>query len=574
MLCKEHENELKYYCETCEELVCLYCTVKEHNGHNHDTVKKIANKQRSELKNITAPIEGIVKGLSEAHGKITDMGEKIQQQASEMDKKIDEHYDKLFEKLEEHKRQVKQRLGEIVLEKEKKMAAQLDEVECTQAQARSMKEVDDAVKESSDEEALSAKKQVINQMKELTDKYKKLDTTPVESNNIKFYSSKVQLPQFSQLVEGNLSNSEILYSSGCTREGGQPQFKIATKDIKGHSCSLGGSQVSVQVQWSTGEVTAAQVRDNDDGSYTTSFVAKQAGEIKLLVYIEGEQIKASPYTVVIHKPYTAIDQPSKVIDNNGKMGAPWGIAFGRDGMWAVADCNKHCIYVFDGEDQLIRQFGCEGNNPGQLDGPVGVAFDSDNHLYVADRGNDRVQKFDINGNYLLQFGVEGEADGQFDNMYGITVHNDKVYVADYGNECIAVFKTNGEFCLTIGLGEVDGPYDVAISSSNHLLVADYSHCVYTFTLDGGYVGKFGTKGTARGELDSPHGVTVDINGFVLVADSGNDRVSIFDQNGTFIHCFGSEGQQSGKFDCPFGIAISPSGSIHICDSDNHRIQIF
>ena len=82
-----------------------------------------------------------------------------------------------------------------------KMAAQLEEVECTQVQARSMKEVDDAVKESFVEEALSAKRQVINQMKELTNKYKKLNTTPVESNNIKFCPNKVESPQFDDLVE-------------------------------------------------------------------------------------------------------------------------------------------------------------------------------------------------------------------------------------------------------------------------------------------------------------------------------------------------------------------------------------
>ena len=148
MLCKEHDNELKYYCETCEELVCLYCTVKEHNGHNHDTIKKMANKQRSELKDITAPVEGIVKGLSEAHDKITDMGDKIRQQAGEIDKKIDEHYDKLIEKLKEQKEEVKQRLGEIVSQKEKNMATQLEEVESTQTQARNMKELDNAVKKA------------------------------------------------------------------------------------------------------------------------------------------------------------------------------------------------------------------------------------------------------------------------------------------------------------------------------------------------------------------------------------------------------------------------------------------
>ena len=527
------------------------------------------------MKDITGPVERIIEDLSEAHDKITDMGDKIRQQAGEVDKKIDEHYDKLIEKLKEQKEEVKKRLGEIVSQKEEKIAAQLEEVESTQAQARSMKEDDDAVEESSDEEALSAKKQVINQMKELTDKYKKLDTTPVESNNIIFCHAKAKLPQLCQLVEIDHAKCEVLLPVGCIREEGQPQIKIITKDIKGHSCSLGGSQVSVQVKWSTGEVTTAQVRDNDDGSYTTSFVAKQAGEVKLLVSIEGEQIKASPYNVVVHKPYTAVDQPSKVINNNGQMGRPWGIAFGRDGMWAVADYDKHCIYVFDSEDQLIRQFGCNGKDPGQFSGPIGVAFDSDNYLYVADHGNYRVQKFDINGNYLLQFGVKGKADGQFSSVHGITVHNDRVYVADYDNHCIPVFKTNGEFSLTIGSGQVGGPHDVAISSSNHLLVVDYIHsCVYTFTLDGGYVGKFGTKGTARGELDCPYGLTVDVNGFILVADTYNHRVSIFDQNGSCIHCFGSNGEQKGQFKHPFGIAISPNGSIYICDYSNARVQIF
>ena len=27
-LCKKHEIELMFYCDTCEELVCMYCTVR------------------------------------------------------------------------------------------------------------------------------------------------------------------------------------------------------------------------------------------------------------------------------------------------------------------------------------------------------------------------------------------------------------------------------------------------------------------------------------------------------------------------------------------------------------------
>ena len=28
------------------------------------------------------------------------------------------------------------------------------------------------------------------------------------------------------------------------------------------------------------------------------------------------------------------------------MGQPWDIAFGKDGMWAVADHSNHCVYIF------------------------------------------------------------------------------------------------------------------------------------------------------------------------------------------------------------------------------------
>ena len=41
-LCKEHNEQLKYYCVTYDKLVRVYCTVKKHNGHHHDSVKKMA----------------------------------------------------------------------------------------------------------------------------------------------------------------------------------------------------------------------------------------------------------------------------------------------------------------------------------------------------------------------------------------------------------------------------------------------------------------------------------------------------------------------------------------------------
>ena len=64
--------------------------------------------------------------------------------------------------------------------------------------------------------------------------------------------------------------------------------------------------------------------------------------------------------------YQAIDKPSNIVNSDGNMGQPWGVAFGRNGLWAVADHSNHCVYIFDDKDQLVRKFGSNGNNNGQF----------------------------------------------------------------------------------------------------------------------------------------------------------------------------------------------------------------
>ena len=577
-LCKEHDEQLKYFCETCEQLVCMYCTVKEHNGHNHDTVKKMATKHRNELKEVTTPVDRMIRDLSEAHDNINEMGKKIKQQGDEVDKKIDQHYDKLVKKLMKQKEQLKQQAHDAVSQKEKALRVQLEEVEYAQAEVLSMKELKDALEKSSDQEALSAKKQVIDRMQQITDKFNKLNTDPLQSATMEFVPNKESFPLFGQLFTHiDPGACEVVNLPNHITVGKELKFSIITKYRNGSQCSIGGSEVSVQLECNTEEVRSAQVRDNNDGSYMASFVAQQVGEVKLSVSINGQQIKGSPYSLVMQQyiDYTGVGKPSKVINNDGNMGKPWGIAFDKNGMWAVADYSKHCVYIFDEQDQLIRKIGNHGSGNGQLDNPEGVTFDSNNYLYVADYSNNRVQIFDVTGKYHHQLGSCGSGNGQLHGPIGITTHNNKVFVTEDSNQRISVFHTNGQFSHIIGKGQLDYPYDVTVNTNNQLLVVEESHhCIYTFTLDGNYVSKFATRGAARGQLNGPRSLTTDLYGFILVADTGNDRVSIFNKDGKFIHCFGFTGSDDGNFQSPHGIALSPNGNIYVTDYNNKRVQIF
>ena len=402
-------------------------------------------------------------------------------------------------------------------------------MEHTQAQLESIKELNDAVKSGSDQEALFMKKQVAEDVKRLTDCYKKLKTEPVELATMQFITVEEYqnlIPQFANVFYGNTnpisSVAENIPSLAYVNK--DVKFTVTTKNAQGHLCTNGGSKVIAQAQsGSTGDVIPVTMKDNKDGSYSASFVAKQIGEVKLSVIISGKHIKGSPYSLSVCRNYRSLKVPSKIVNNGGKMGEPWGIAFGKDGMWAVSDHSNNGVYIFNSLDQLVRTFGSESNGNGEFDSPAGLAF-----LYVVCRYNHHVQKFTTNGEYLCQFGNEGNANGELDCPLVITLHNKRVYVADQVNSRVSVFYCDGKFSHIIGSNQLSiFTFDVAIDDRNQLFVADKgNYRIFIFTLDGDCIGKIRTEGSDKGQLNCPSGIVVDKEGYFFVTEAGNYRVYI------------------------------------------------
>ena len=322
------------------------------------------------------------------------------------------------------------------------------------------------MEKSSDQEVLSVKKQVIDRMQQITDKYKKVNIPPVQQATMEFVPTKEALPQFGLVYSVDPHNCEVDLPKYIIK-GKEAKVTVIIKYDNGDRCFRGGSQVSVQLG---GVNDTTQVRDNNDGSYMASFVLQQVGEVKLSVFVNGEQIKGSPYSVMV-RDYTSVNKPSKIVNNDRNMGRPWGIAFAKNGMWAVADFNNHCVYIFDDEDQFVRKFGSRGSGNGQFIYPTGTAFDSDDHLYVVDHVNHRAQKFTTDGKYLVKFGGRAVENGRLRFPRGLAVHNHKVYVTDCDNHRILVFQTDGKFHHIIGSGQLGNPHDVTVNGNiNYLLL--------------------------------------------------------------------------------------------------------
>lgn len=116
-------------------------------------------------------------------------------------------------------------------------------------------------------------------------------------------------------------------------------------------------------------------------------------------------------------------------------------------------------------------------------------------------------------------------------------------------------------------------------------------------MNGRVLSSFGTEGSEEGQFKFPRyklnstlptaqhninkllqffhrGVGVDDQGFICVADSGNNRVQIFHPDGSFLRAFGSWGSGDAEFKGLEGVAIMSNGNILVCDRENHRVQVF
>ena len=119
--------------------------------------------------------------------------------------------------------------------------------------------------------------------------------------------------------------------------------------------------------------------------------------------------------------------------------------------------------------------------------------------------------------------------------------NQKVYIADYSNGKVQVLSFQGEFLSQFGSEILNRPWGVAVTNS-HIFVTDFSqHKLFQFCkISQELIATAGGVGRDKGQLIRPHGLCVDRNGDVFIADTGNHRVSVFNEQLRFKSCLGEK----------------------------------
>jgi peptidylamidoglycolate lyase len=135
--------------------------------------------------------------------------------------------------------------------------------------------------------------------------------------------------------------------------------------------------------------------------------------------------------------------------------------------------------------------------------------------------------------------------------HGLTVDKDNnVWLTDVGLHQVIKFSHEGKLLLKLGEAKIPGkdkthfnrPTDVAISKDGSFYVSDgYGNSrIVKFSKNGKYLFEWGKKGNEQGEFDIPHGIDLDVNGNLYVADRENNRIQVFDSAGKYLKQFSNK----------------------------------
>jgi len=237
--------------------------------------------------------------------------------------------------------------------------------------------------------------------------------------------------------------------------------------------------------------------------------------------------------------------------------------------------------------ETVRDWGVLPN--GRTWGSVSaINIDIDGiHVWAGDRCGvnscaesevDPMVKLDQNGNTVMSFGA-----GLITWPHGMDVDAEgNIWVADarspnarelerspgaaMNGHIVRKFSPNGELLLTIGVpGEAGDPpthltepNDVLIAPDGSIFIAETHGAQYMddagpnaksritkYSPDGEMLLQFGEWGYADGQFRSPHSLAMDSRGRLFVADRGNRRIQIFDQEGNHLDTWSQFSRNSG-----------------------------
>ena len=577
--CSDHGKPLELFCETCNTVICVNCSVRNHKHHEYDLITDSYTKHCQKLRECLSPVEGkkealkkVLSALAEREGEIRERGEGVLEEIHEM-------VEEMMNVLRQSERKLTEQAKRVTDDKLKVLSDQMKSAEMSLSLLKDVENyVEQSLKTGSPQQVLRSKKQMMEHMSEVTAQINVEELHPKEKADFVLSKDTKSLHDIGNIISGTtaLEKCRVKKIDRITPAGKAVSFSLSTEtpDLSVLSVPLSSLRCSL-VPVGKGDQpidTTVTTTSTDPGMYRIQCNPSTHGTHTVKVQVYDVQLEDTSL-VIPFNPY--LDNITPVRTITGLKG-PWGVSVSDDNHVIVTENWGDCVIILDREGKKVKSLGGKGGSGNvKFYIPRGVAITPDKFILVSD--NHRIQKISMDGYRKASVGKEGSGPLQFKHPAGIAISpiTGQVYIADRDNHRIQVLNPDLTFSYSFSRkgsasGQFQSPRDIAIDSQGLMYVADHgNHRIQKLSPDVKFVGQFGTKGSGPGQLDSPVGITIDTaaTGLVYVSEYGNSRTSIFTSDGVFVNSFRSIGNN-------FGLAFDKDGFLYACDCSNSRLVIY
>ena len=589
--CSDHGKPLELFCGRCNTVICVTCLYHSHKHHEYDLITDCYPKHCQKLRECLLPVgrkkEALKKALSslaEREGEIRERGEGV---LNDIHKIVEE----MVNVLRQSERKLTEHAKRITDDKLKVLSEQMKSAEMSLSLLEDVEDyVEQSLKTGSPQQVLRSKKQMMENMGEVTAQINVEELHPKEKADFILISKDIQslchigdivtysstpLMQYRVKKVGCFEclPKEKKFSFFLSIEA--PDSSLLSVPISSLKCSL------VPVGKGNQPIHTAVTTSTDPQSYKIQCNPSTRGNHTVRVQVYNVQLETS--LVIPFNPYLDNITPVHTIN---ELKGPWGVAVSDDGHVVVTEFTGRSVTIQTKQGKK-SYFHLDVGKGKTKTTPRGVAITPKELFYVSD-DSIRIHKISMDGYMYIysvkSVGEEGNGPLQFNVPNGITISpvTEQVYIADRDNHRIQVLNPDLTFSHSFGSkGSANGqflyPRNIAIDSQGFVYVTDYdNHRIQKFSPNGKFVGQFGTKGSGPGNLKEPVGIAIDTaaTGLVYVSEQGNNRISVFTSDGVFLDRFGSKGSYRDQFDRPYGLTFDKKGFLYVCDFSNSRLVVY
>ena len=227
---------------------------------------------------------------------------------------------------------------------------------------------------------------------------------------------------------------------------------------------------------------------------------------------------------------------------------PHGLSLGPDETIYCTDDGDHTVRQCTLDGEILLTLGSVGNPSEAFSG---FPFNRCTHtasdpktgdIFVTDGyGNSRIHRYSIEGEYIDSWGEPGVGESEFNIVHNIATDKEGyLYVCDRENHRIQVFNRRGEFEAL--WANVHRPCAIYIDKLENIYVAELGYGVSTsknvpnigprisvLNKKGQVVQRIGHNGYGmnKGQFIAPHGICLDSNLDIYVAEVARTNISHF-----------------------------------------------